>query len=542
MRPFDDRTIGECLEQVSQQYTDLTAIEYLDQRYSWATLNTSADEIAKGLLALGVKKGSHVGIWSANKPNLVLCFYAIVRMGAVAVMLNSSWRSDELHNALDGADVEYLFCDSGFHDVDFIDICNRLTANCIDAKGEICCKQLPLFKRIIATDPQKSGGYMTLADLEKLALHMEADRLTAVKKTVHRDDIATILFTSGTTSRPKGVMCTHFSLVNNARELTRSLRSSENDRYCVALPLFHCFCLASSMLACLHSGACMVLLRDHKSLYIMEALDRGKCTVLNAVPTMLLTMIKREDFESFDISSLRTGIIGGSYCPPDQYTQICERMHFNRLMVSLGQTEATAGITMSHYDDPMSIKMQTVGHFMPNTEGKIVDFRSGKDVGPGCVGEICIRGYQVMQGYYKLPELTKLTIDSEEWLHTGDLGLLDENGNIRLKGRIKELIIRAGENISPAEVEECLLTDHRILLVKVIGVPDDHYGEQLCACVVVKTGKKLLVEEVRTIVANRLASYKIPKYVLFMDDLPCSSSGKILLTKLREQAVAELAL
>jgi fatty-acyl-CoA synthase len=357
---------------------------------------------------------------------------------------------------------------------------------------------------------------------------------------VQPEDVSAILFTSGTTDRSKGAMLTHFGMVNNSNAMSMSLRATENDKYLMALPMFHCFSLSGNLLSLLHSGAAVVFPPDRHSIDLLRIIEAEKCTLLNAVPTMLLSIISNPEIEKTNISSLRAGILGGAAATPEQYNMMRQALHM-RIISSLGQTEATAGITMADYDDDDQVNAYTVGRMLPLEEAKITSLSNGETLPAGETGELCIRGYNVMKGYYR-EEPGQSIIDGEGWLHTGDMGFIDEQENIHLAGRCKEIIIRGGENISPIEVEGCILTDSRVEEVKCIGIPDAYFGEEICACVVPKTGKKITEQEIRDNLTAKLSKFKVPRYILFFDGFAKTGSGKIALPQLRSEAWKRLGI
>jgi fatty-acyl-CoA synthase len=358
------------------------------------------------------------------------------------------------------------------------------------------------------------------------------------EQAVRPEDVSAILFTSGTTDRSKGAMLTHFGMVNNSNAMSMGLRAAENDRYLMALPLFHCFSLSGNLLSTLHSGAAVVFPPDIHSIDLLRSIAAEKCTLLNAVPTMLLTMINNPEREKMDISSLRAGILGGAPTTAEQYARMRKELRM-RIISSLGQTEATAGITMADYDADDEVNAHTVGLMLPFEEAKIISLNNGETLPAGESGELCIRGYNIMKGYYR-KESEQSAVDGEGWLHTGDMGFFDERGNLHLAGRRKEIIIRGGENISPAEVEGYLLEDSRLAEAKCIGVPDKFLGEEICACVVLNTGKQITEQEIRDNLAVKLSKFKVPQYILFFDNFSKTGSGKIALPQLRAEALKQL--
>ena len=350
-----------------------------------------------------------------------------------------------------------------------------------------------------------------------------------------------ILFTSGTVSIPKAVLTSHYARVNSAFAHMDSLEMTEQDKSCIAIPMFHCFSLTAGILAALFSGACVYFPQDRHTQTILRAISDDRCTVFNAVPTLYSAILARKDLDTYDFSSLRTGFMGGSIYPPELFERTGQTLCFEPLP-GLGQTEACAGFTFCRLDEPLSLRARTIGRFMEHTEGKIVDVQTGETLPPGKNGEICIRGFNVMKRYLAAPEMTAAAIDADGWLHTGDLASIDEAGYLYMTGRLKDMVIRGGENISPAEIEALIERDPRVRAVKVIGVPDPHYGEELCACVVLEDGYHMEADDIRTLVRAQLSYYKVPRYVLFPTQLPVTDSGKIALGQLTDYAKTALGL
>lgn len=519
--PLEEITIGQMLRRSARQFAQRPALEYCGRIWSYKEFDFEVDRTAQWLLTLGVEKGDHVGLLCEAGPNAIFVLYAIFRIGAVAVMLNSSLLESEVRQLLQQTDVHYLVVGEEHRDL-------GLTASAPGLKT-----QLPALRQIIHTGetPCSKGYGSSQDDLPALAM------LHAAEQAVQVHDTASILFTSGTTGKPKAVMTDHFSRVNNAIQQVRDLDATEQDRFCMALPMFHCFSLTVNVLGTRAVGACLVLPKSRRTTVLLETVSQSKCTVMSCVPTLYRAMLCREDFETWDLSSLRAGYIGGSMYPPELFCEIDRRFQMT-LVSSLGQTEATGGLTSCHLWDPLEARATTVGPFIANAEGKVVDTKTGQEQPIGETGEICVRGYLVMQGYYGQPEETAKSVDADGWLHTGDLGFLDEKGYVHLTGRLKELIIRGGENIAPGEIERVLLSDPRIEEAKAVGVPDVHYTEEVCACVVA-TGP-ITEEEIRDLARQRLAPFKVPRYVLLFDSFPQTAVGKIDGKEVRRIALERL--
>lgn len=524
MLPLVDMTVGQLLHRTAQRYGTRTALRYRGESWTYSQMEDRVEAIARRLLALGIRKGSHVGIWGEASAETVFTYYAIQLIGGVAVMINTSLEREELLAALRLADVEYL-CVGAFYKEkkDLGLLCGML--------------QTQMSLKAVWTDQENSD----LASLPWLAEPVEDQTLREAEGLVTPQDTAVLLFTSGSTSVPKAVMSSHYSRVNSGIQQAGDLQAGPDDKFCLVMPIFHCFCISVNMMAALAVGGCLCIPRDRHTFSILETIETCGCTVLSAVPTMYHAMISSPSFRPERVTTLRTGIIGGAYYPPELFETIEHTLGFT-LLSSLGQTECTAGLTVCRMDDPLELRSRTVGRFMAHVDGKIADLDTGKALPPGQRGEICVRGYLVMQGYYNQPEQTASALDREGWLHTGDLGILGEDGTITLDGRIRELIIRGGENISPSEIEVALARIPAVESCKVMGVPDHHYGEEICACIQPKPGEALDAQEIRDFLAKHLAYYKVPKYVLFWDKLPLTSSGKVSIRQLKEELKQRLPL
>lgn len=524
MLPLVNLTVGELLNKTADSFPARPAVIYRDRTYTYSELRSAVELRAQWLLDTGIRRGSHVAIFSDTELDTLLFFYAIQYIGAKVLMINPLLERLDLESAVNNSDVELLL------------------VGCTYKPGkslpELCCES-DLRCGAMMTFP---GTHADCFPEVKLPERLE-DRsaLDAAMAAVKPEDTAVMFSTSGSTGMPKLVMTSHYSRVNSGIQQGYDLRATENDVFCMAVPMFHCFCISANVLAALSWGACLCIPDDRHTESILYAIEKHHCTVLNSVPTLFKAILAREDFAQRDLSSLRIGIIGGSYCPPEDFVRI-EKSFGLKLMSSLGQTECTAGLTVCNVDDSIEVRSTTVGHFMSHVEGKIADINTGKTLPTGERGEICVRGYLVMQGYYKQPGLTKKTLDKNGWLHTGDLGFLDADGNIHMAGRIKELIIRGGENISPSEIEAQLISARGVEACKVVGVPDKHYGEEICACVQLENGKTVTEEQLREFLSERLAQYKVPKYFLFWTAFPTTATGKINPVKTAKQAANELGL
>lgn len=508
------KTIGQILAQQAVRHPNCEAVTDAAHRFTYAQWEALTDQAAKALLSRGIKKGTHVGVY-ANDNAVTLCaYYAVWKIGAVLVPLCNSYQQAESTRCLIDADITHLLLGGGPSGLRRED-----------------------FPARIDVIPLASQDDLNTLLLSGIAYGDAA--LRAAKNLVTADDPDTILFTSGTMERPKPVLTTHFSRVNVMLAQANVLEATEQDRFCSVLPMYHCFALTATVLAAMTAGACVCFPADRHGRTILETIQRECCTILTAVPTLFSVLLERYKQGRYDVSSLRAGLIGGSGFQQELYLDVCRTFNFD-LLPSLGQTEATAGISSCGLHDPIDVRLRTLGRFFPGVEGCIKSTVTGSPVPAGTVGEICIRGYNVMQGYYKLPAATSYTIDKDGWLHTGDLGSLDSAGYLTYAGRKKEIIIRGGENISPSEIEALIKTDPNVEDVRVIGIPDRHYGETVCACVIAYT--PMTEEHIRNLVRDKAAAFKVPQHVLFFDEFPRSPLGKIQLSALKAAALARLGI
>ncbi len=519
-------TLGEAFAEVCAKFAGRPAVEYKGKQLTYAALDLETDELARGMLAAGIRRGTRAAIWGNDRPDTLRVFLALEKIGAVAVFLGTSLGKSEMETLMRLSEAEYLFFDEGFRGVSFPEICKS---------AELSGVKLYYF------GSEGGNDFPTLYNIKSRADEIPYKDFTAAKSAVKPEDDDMILFTSGTTSASKGVVTSHFSRVNSVYAHIAAMRATEADKFCIAIPMFHCFSLTGGVLSALLCGACVCFPENRRTRTLFDFIQTSRITVLHAVPTLFSALLARNNVESFDLSSLRVGFIGGSIYKPEFFERVAESLGYN-LMSSLGQTETTAGFTFCDYDDDMAIKSQCVGKFMDNIEGMIRDPSTGKPQPTGVQGEICVRGFCVMKGYVNAPEITKDTILPDGWLRTGDIGFIDEENRLHITGRLKEMIIRGGENISPFEIENVLMDEPELAEVKAVAVPDEHYGEEICACVVMKDGAKADAVKLRELVRGRLAYFKVPKYILQMDALPKTSSGKVSLSALKDAARTKLGL
>ncbi|MDY0190507.1 MAG: AMP-binding protein [Desulfuromonas sp.] len=538
-------TVGGILEEMARRYPTNDALVYpdLNLRYSYAQYNELCDRVAKGLLAMGVKKGDNISIWATNVPEWVVLQFASAKIGAVLVTVNTSYKSSELDYVLKQSDSKMLFLVAGFKDTDYVetayDVVKELKESSV---GALHCANLPHLKNVVYIGNTTPAGMSNFATIEALGEQVSDAELQAVKDALTEHDVINMQYTSGTTGFPKGVMLTHHNIVNNGFNIGECMRFTEKDRLCIPVPFFHCFGCVLGVLACVTHGSTMVPVETFTPEAVLRTVEQEKCTALHGVPTMFIAELDFPGFDQYDLTSLRSGIMAGSPCPIEVMKRVIRDMHIAEITIAYGQTEASPVITQTRTDDPIELRVATVGRALPDVEVKIVDIETGAALPAGKQGELCCRGYLVMKGYYHLPEATAQAIDTDNWLHTGDLAVMDENGYCKITGRIKNMIIRGGENIYPREIEEFLYTHPAVADVQVYGVPDRKFGEQAMAAIKVKDGVKLTPEEVKAFCKGRIANYKIPFYIKFVDEYPMTASGKIQKFKLREMAIKDLQL
>lgn len=532
-------TIGAYFEGKVAERGDADFIVYPDRdlRWSYAAFNERVDALAKGLLAIGIGKGDHVGIWARNVPDWLTFLFATAKIGAVLVTVNPVYKSHELAYVIKQSDMKALAIIDAFRDVDYVQIIRELVPESrTHERGRLQSAEFPMLKSLIYLGPEKHRGFYSMPELLLLGEHGDDAALRAALASTVNTDVINMQYTSGTTGFPKGVMLTHRNILNNGFFIGERQRFTENDRLCLPVPLFHCFGLVLGVLATLTHGGTLVMVESFDPLLVLAAIEKERCTAVYGVPTMFIAELAHPMFDMFDLSSLRTGIMAGSPCPIETMKQVMERMHCPEITIAYGLTEASPVFTQTSTDDPIERRVETVGRALPEIEVKVVDPETGEECPPGVPGELCCRGYNVMKGYYKMPEATAAAIDADGWLHSGDLGTVDEEGYYRITGRIKDMIIRGGENIYPREIEEFLYTMPGVQDVQVVGVPDAKYGEVVGAFIKKAAGADITEEDVQEYAKARIARYKAPKYVFFVDEFPMTASGKIQKYKLREMA------
>lgn len=541
---FIENTLGGVLDDLSKHNPNGWAVRYTDRNYfrTWKELNDEADLIARGMMSLGVKKGDHVAIWATNTPEWILTLFAAAKTGAVLVTVNTNFKIFELEYLLRQSDTKLLVMIGGFKNNDYVATVNELLPELKTTSGEIESEHLPFLKRVVFAGKETPEGMLNFEDLKILGGDFPVEIYEENKKTLNTHDVVNMQYTSGTTGFPKGVMLTHYNILNNGKTIGDGMKFTKNDKLCITVPFFHCFGLVLAMMACITHGTTMVPVERYSPVPVMNAISVEKCTAVHGVPTMFIAMLEHAQFNNFDFSSLRTGIMAGSPCPIEVMKKVIDKMNMREIVIVFGQTEASPGCTMTTTSDSIDKRVNTVGRAFPGVECKIIDPESGEELPINTPGEFCARGYNIMKGYYKMPEATAQAIDKDGWLHTGDLCTVDEDGYYKVVGRIKDMIIRGGENIYPKEIEECLYTCDKVSDVQVIGVPSEAYGEEVMACVILKEGEEMTEEEVKEFVGARMAKHKVPRYVRFVDSFPTNAAGKIQKFKMREEAIEILKL
>ncbi len=534
-----NETFPDVLDRVCEEFPNQYAFRYteLDYTRTYPEFRDDVNTFARALIAMGVQKGDHVAIWATNVPQWYLTFWAATKIGAVLVTVNTAYKIHEIEYLLKQSDTHTLVMIDGYKDNSYVDTINELCPELKDSKpGELRCARLPVLRNIITVDSKRPGCY-TWEEALKLADLVPYSVVEAIRKTIDKNDVCNMQYTSGTTGFPKGVMLTHYNVVNNGKAIGDCMDLSTADRMMIQVPMFHCFGMVLAMTASMTHGVTMSPIPAFSPRKGLNCINQEKITCFHGVPTMFIAMLGHENFPKTDFSHMRTGIMAGSPCPIKTMEDVIEKMHMSEICITYGQTEASPATTMSKTTDSIEQRVNTVGKAIFGVECKIVDPETGKDLPDNTDGEFVARGYNIMKGYYKMPEATAAAIDKDGWLHTGDLARRLPDGYYKITGRIKDMIIRGGENIYPKEIEDFLYTHPKIEDVQVIGVPDKDYGEEIMACVILKEGEESSEEEIKEYVRTHMAKHKTPRYVDFVDSFPMNAAGKILKYKMREQAV-----
>ncbi|BEG99872.1 AMP-binding protein [Bacteroides sedimenti] len=534
-----DRTLGQWLEHWAEVTPDKEYIVYSDRnlRFTWKQFNERVDDMAKGLLSIGVERGSHVGIWAANVPDWLTLLYACAKIGAIYVTVNTNYKQSELEYLCQNSDMHTLCITNGERDSDFVEMVYKMLPELkTSQRGHLESKRFPQMKNVIYIGQEKIRGMYNTPEILLMGKNVDDESLNETKKQVSCHDVVNMQYTSGTTGFPKGVMLSHHNIANNGYLTGEHMNFTADDKLCCCVPLFHCFGVVLASMNVLTHGCTQVMVERFDPLVVLASIHKERCTALYGVPTMFIAELNHPMFDMFDVSSLRTGIMAGSLCPVELMRSVQEKMHM-RVTSVYGLTETSPGMTQTRIDDSFEARCNTVGYEFEFTEVKVVNPETGEECPVGVQGEICNRGYNNMKGYYKNPQATEEVIDKDGFVHSGDLGVKDEDGNYRITGRIKDMIIRGGENIYPREIEEFLYKLPGVKDVQVAGVPSPKYGEAVGAFIILHEGVDMEASDVREYCKDKIARYKIPKYIFFVKEFPMTGSGKIQKFKLKELSV-----
>jgi len=540
-----DQTFPQVLDTMVREFPDQLAVKYttLDYTRTYSQFRDDVDEFARVLVSLGVRAGSKVTIWATNVPQWFLTFWATTKIGAVLVTMNTSYKIHEAEYLLRQSDTHTLVMIEGYRDSNYKEIIKELCPELADNKkgSRLHSKRLPFLRNVITCGFEMPGA-LTWEESLEYASRTPMEEIRRMAAAVDVNDVCNMQYTSGTTGFPKGVMLTHYNIVNDGKSIGDGMDLSTADRMMIQVPMFHCFGMVLAMTATMTHGGTILPIPYFSPKSSLACINNEHITAFHGVPTMFIAMLEHPDFEKTDFSYMRTGIMAGSPCPISIMRDVVNKMHMPEIVIVYGQTEASPGCTMSRTTDSLEVRVTTVGSAFPEVECKIVDPETGEDCPDEVIGEFVARGYNIMKGYYKMPRATAAAIDKDGWLHTGDLACRTPEGNYRITGRLKDMIIRGGENIYPKEIEEFIYTHPSVSDVQVIGVPDEALGEEIMACIILKEGETMTVDEMKKYVRDHMAKHKVPKYVDFVDHFPMNNAGKIQKFKMREEAVKKLGL
>lgn len=522
---FTEKSLGKFFEDQVEKYPNQEFIVFPEsnKRYTYRQFNREVDNFAKGLLSIGITKGDKIGIWAKNIPEWIITMFATAKIGATIVTMNTAYQSHEVEYIIKQSDMSAIIMSDGFRDINYNKIIREINPN---------------MKAIIHIGPEQYRGMYNTDEIIKMGFEYDDEEYQKVKDCVTQNDVINMQYTSGTTGFPKGVMLTSRNIVNNGYYIGENMKYTRDDIIIIPVPLFHCFGTVLGVMAAITHGSTIVMVEEYDPLVALSSIQKEKCTSVYGVPTMFIGMMNHPMFDMFDMGTVRTGIMAGSTCPVEVMKAAVDKMNMTEITSVYGLTEASPGITQTHADDTFYKKVNTVGKALPGIEVKIVDPATGEEVGVGEPGEIMCRGFNVMAGYYNMPEKTAETITPDGWLHTGDIATVDEDGYYSIVGRCKDMIIRGGENIYPREIEEYIFTHECVRDVQVAGIPDEKYGEIVGAFIIKKDGYEDITEsDIREYCIGNIARYKVPKKVFFVDEYPLTASGKILKYKLGEMAI-----
>ena len=542
-----DMTFSQVLDKVAEEFPDQYAFKYttLDYIRTYSEFREDVDKFARALVSMGVKAGSKVAIWATNVPAWYITFWATTKIGAILVTVNTAYKIHEAEYLLRQSDTHTLVMIESALDSNYKNIINEICPEiATNKKGEpLHCKKLPFLRNVVTVD-FKMPGCLTFEEAFDRADMVPKEEVARMAAKVKPTDVCNMQYTSGTTGFPKGVMLTHYNVVNNGKCIGDRMGLSTADRFLIQVPMFHCFGMVLSMTSSITHGSTICPIPYFSAKSALACINQEKITAFNGVPTMFIAMFNHPDYRKTDFSHMRTGIMAGAGCPPELMKRAAQpdEMNMRGIVSVYGQTESSPGSTQSTWTDPLDLRTETVGYAFAHVECKVIDPETGETLPAGQNGEFCSRGYNTMKGYYKMPEATKETVDADGWLHSGDLACMNEDGTYRITGRLKDMIIRGGENLYPKEIEEFIYTNPKVQDVQVIGVPDEKYGEEAMACIILKEGETCTVEEMLDFIKASLARHKVPRYIEFVDSFPMNAAGKILKYKMREEACEKLGI
>ena len=540
-----DATFSQVLDRMVEEFPDQYAFKYttLDYTRTYREFRDDVDTFARSLISLGVKAGTHVAVWASNVPQWYIAFWATVKLGAVLVTVNTAYKIHEVEYLLKQSDTHTIILTEGAKDTHYgriiAELCPELQTH--KAGTPLHAKRLPFLRNVITVGFSQAGCLEWSRAVER-SVQVSPNEVARMAAAVHKDDVCNMQYTSGTTGFPKGVMLTHHNIVNNGKCIGDRMDLSTADRMMIQVPMFHCFGMVLAMTASMTHGATLLPLPYFSPKPALSCIHNERITAFHGVPTMFIALLEHPDFEKTSFAHMRTGIMAGSPCPISTMQDVVNKMNMKEITIVYGQTEASPGCTMSSTDDSIEVRVGTVGRPLPEIECKIINPETGEECPDEVTGEFVARGYNLMKGYYKMPKETAAAIDAGGWLHTGDLACRTKEGNFRITGRLKDMIIRGGENIYPKEIEEFIYTHPKVRDVQVIGVPDEQYGEEIMACIILKEGESMDADEMKRYIGDHMARHKVPKYVSFVEEFPMNAAGKILKYKMREDAIEALGL
>ena len=542
MKALLSMTLGDMLEKNARQFPNYLAISYFEVKYerTYYDFNNEVDTIARGLLGMGLKKGDHVAVWALNHPEWIVLFYACAKIGVVLVTVNTGYKAKELQYILEQSDSKALFLCNDLRGIDSTKITYSICPELKNSKpGHLCSEKLPLLTTVVSLDKNYDGMY-NWSQIGFFGASVTDKEFAAAKKSVLPSDVSNMLYTSGTTGFPKGVMLTHFSIINNAAIFGSVIPFKKRDKILAMLPFFHIFALTLTIVWPILSVGAIIPLLAYNPVRVMHAIEYEKIKIIPGVPTMFMGIIQHSDLDKYDLSSLQIGLVGATLLPPPSYMNIINKLKLRVFMNGYGLTESSAVVTVPPMDAPLEKKMNCIGKSMPFVEIKIIDTETKKTVAPGVNGEIYVRGPIIMKGYYKMPAATVEAIDRDGWLRTGDIGVVDAEGYYNITGRLKDMIIRGGENIFPKELEDFIITHPAVADVQVVAAPSERYGEEVFAYIIPKKNAVVTEKEIKRFVKDKMAAFKVPAYVAFIEEMPMNTSGKVQKFKLREMAAESI--